>query len=65
MRSALKGLIISSGVCGQLGAIPFFLHIYIYICIYVYIYIHMYFLNEAAFLCFISQSPFVPLFAQH
>lgn len=55
MRSALKGLIISSGVCGQLEAIPFFLHIYIY----------MYFLNEAAFLCFISQSPFVPLFAQH
>lgn len=31
----------------------------------IYIYIYMYFLNEAAFLCFISQSPFVPLFAQH
>lgn len=36
--SALKGLIISNGICGQLGAICFFLHIYIYI----------YFLNEAA-----------------
>lgn len=50
VNSALKDSIISSGICGQLGTICFFLNI----CV-------IYFLNEAALWCFVSKVPLCPI----